>query len=128
MLLDLLQKTSHCVVREVELQTEVLDNKLRIFSFIDLENFSAVPIKLDTEGANWLVSLQILYQWPSSLDIMILSQESHVSELVTDLGTLLVGQRESLSVDQVLDYRNLSAQVFFGLVRLVVYDLMEILG
>ena len=128
MLFDLLQKASHCVVREVELQAEVLDNKLRIFSFIDLENFCAVPIKLDTEGANWLVSLQILYQWPSSLDIMILSQESHVSELVTNLGTLLVGQRESLSIDQVLDYRNLSAQVFFGLVRLVVYDLMEILG
>ena len=128
MLLDLLQQSSHGVVREVVLESEVLDHQLRIFSLVDLEDLSAVSIKLDAQSAERLESGPSGGSGWQGSGGQVVSQSTHVSELIADLSALLFGQRESLSVDQVLDHGNLGAQVLFGNVGLVVNDLVKILG
>ena len=60
-------------------------------------------------------------------ELVLFSVDAHVFELIVDLHALLISQRESFSVDQVLDDRNLSQQILLGLVGLVNNDLVEIL-
>ena len=60
-------------------------------------------------------------------ELVLFSVDAHVFELIVDLHALLISQRESFSVDQVLDDRNLSQQILLSLVGLVNNDLVEIL-
>jgi hypothetical protein len=60
-------------------------------------------------------------------ELVLFSVDAHVFELIVDLHALLVSQRESFSVDQVLDDRHLSQQILFGLVSLVDNNLVKIL-
>lgn len=60
-------------------------------------------------------------------ELVLFSVDAHVFELIVDLHALLFSQRESFSVDQVLDDRHLSQQVLLSLVSLVSNNLVKVL-